>query len=187
MCLLKKNEYFVTANQNNSLTLGVVKQWISENTKIAELFEGSIKKLESSGITIVEVELTPPAEKDHEDELFVLLYELAEGLRKYLPGRKNARISNLREIVKFNLENSEIELKYFGQELFDLALEYETKQTEYQEARKRNLAWAEKTISDGLNSVDVLVGCTYGTAWESNLETGDKYEGATWITTAPLS
>ena len=185
--LTEKNEYFAVANQNNSLTVGVVKQWISENTKIAELFEGSIKKLESSGITIVEVELTPPAEKDHEDELFVLLYELAEGLRKYLPGRKNARISNLREIVKFNLENSEIELKYFGQELFDLALEYETKQTEYQEARKRNLAWAEKTISDGLNSVDVLVGCTYGTAWESNLETGDKYEGATWITTAPLS
>jgi amidase len=183
--LTEKNEYLALANQKNSLTVGVVKQWISDDTKIAQLFEDSIKKLESSGFKIVEVELTPPADKDHEDELFVLLYELAEGLRKYLPGRKNARISNLREIVNFNLENSEVELKHFGQELFDLALEYEFKNSEYQEARKRNFAWAEKTLSEGLSSVDVLIGCTYGTAWESNLETGDKYEGATWITTAP--
>ena len=183
--LTEKNEYFAYANQKNSVTVGVVKQWISDNTKIAQLFEDSIKKLETSGVKIVEVELTPPADKDHEDELFVLLYELAEGLKTYLPGRKNARISNLRDIINFNLENSEIELKHFGQELFDLALEYESKNSEYQDARKRNFAWAENTLSEGLNSVDVLIGCTYGTAWESNLETGDKYEGATWITTAP--
>jgi amidase len=183
--LTQKTEYFALANQKNSVKVGVVKQWISDNVKIAELFENSIKKLESSGIKIVEVELTPPSEKDHEDELFVLLYELAEGLRTYLPSRSKARISNLNDIVNFNLKNSEIELKYFGQELFDLALEYETRKAEYQQARKRNLDWAEKTLITGLNSADVLIGCTYGTAWESNLESGDKFEGATWITTAP--
>jgi amidase len=31
----------------------------------------------------------------------------------------------------------------------------------------------------------VLIGCTYGTAWKSNFETGDSIAAASWITTAP--
>jgi amidase len=30
-----------------------------------------------------------------------------------------------------------------------------------------------------------LIGCTYGPAWESNLETGDNFQEASWICTAP--
>ena len=45
--------------------------------------------------------------------------------------------------------------------------------------------WAEDTLAKGLASADVLIGCTYGPAWKSDLANGDKFEGSTWITTAP--
>lgn len=183
--LTNKDEYLKSANNNENLRIGVVKQWISEDSNLGALFEETLRKLERNGVTLVEVELTPPSDSEQDDELFVLLYELSEGLRTYLSNRKGARVSSLREIMKFNQENSEIELKHFGQELFEMALQYEDKVREYQEVRKRNLLWAENILAKGLASADVLIGCTYGPAWKSDLENGDKFEGSTWITTAP--
>lgn len=183
--LTGKNEYFRAASTNNNMKLGVVKQWVSEDSKVSDLFEETLSKLEKSGFSLIEVDLDPPSDSVQEDELFVLLTELNLGLQRYLSNRPGARISNLQEVVKFNKENADLELKHFGQELFDLALEYEAKRNDYLHTRKRNISWAEKTLETGLSEVDVLIGCTYGPAWQSSLTNGDQYEGATWITTAP--
>ena len=183
--LTGKNEFFKAATTNQKMKLGVVKQWFSEDSKVSALFEETLSKLEKSGFSLIEVNLDLPSDSDQDDELFVLLAELDSGLQRYLANRPGARISNLQDIVRFNNANADIELKHFGQELFDLALEYQAKRSDYLEARKRNISWAEKTLDAGLNNVDVLIGCTYAPAWESSLINGDKYEGATWITTAP--
>jgi len=183
--LTSKDEYLKAAYGNEGLRVGVVKQWISEDLKLGALFEETLQKLARNGIALVEVELTPPTDTEQDDELFVLLYELVGGLRAYLSNRQGASVSSLKEILKFNLENSKIELEHFGQELFEMALQYEDKRHEYKEARKRNLMWAEDTLAKGLASADVLIGCTYGPAWKSDLANGDKFEGSTWITTAP--
>ena len=183
--LTSKDEYLKAAYGDEGLKVGVVKQWISEDSKLGALFEETLQKLERNGVTLVEVELTPPTDSEQNDELLVLLYELVGGLRSYLSNRQGASVSSLKEILKFNLENSKIELEHFGQELFEMALQYEDKRHEYKEARKRNLQWAEDTLAKGLASADVLIGCTYGPAWKSDLANGDKFEGSTWITTAP--
>ena len=183
--LTSKDEYLKAAYGDEGLRVGVVKQWISEDSKLGALFEETLQKLERNGVTLVEVELTPPTDTEQDDELLVLLYELVGGLRAYLSNRQGASVSSLKEILKFNLENSKIELEHFGQELFEMALQYKDKGHEYQEARKRNLMWAEDTLAKGLASADVLIGCTYGPAWKSDLANGDKFEGSTWITTAP--
>ena len=183
--LTSKDEYLKAAYGDEGLKVGVVKQWISEDSKLGALFEETLQKLERNGVTLVEVELTPPTDTEQDDELLVLLYELVGGLRTYLSNRQGVSVSSLKEILKFNLENSKIELEHFGQELFEMALQYEDKGHEYKEARKRNLLWAEDTLAKGLASADVLIGCTYGPAWKSDLANGDKFEGSTWITTAP--
>jgi amidase len=51
--------------------------------------------------------------------------------------------------------------------------------------RDRNLNWANMTLAKALSEVDVLIGCTYSPAWISKLGSGDDYNGASWITTAP--
>ena len=183
--LTGRNEYLQSAKATGIKKLGVVKQWISQDDNVSAVFEETLRKLEKSGFTLIEVDLNPPAETDQQDELFVLLYELVEGLQKYLSQRPGAQISTLKDVLDFNVNNPERELKHFGQELFEMALEYENKSKEYSEARGRNLEWAEETLSQGLESADVLIGCTYGPAWKSTLGQGDSFEGASWITTAP--
>jgi amidase len=183
--LTERDFYSKAATPNEALRIGVVKQWISDNSEVASIFEQAVKKLEGKGVQLIEVELTPPEESDQEDELRVLLYELSEGLQKYLKNRPGSRALTLRDVVNFNLENADKELQYFKQELFDLTLEFESQKKEYEDSRARNLAWANKTLDAGLASVDVLIGCTYGPSWVSSVENGDSYEGATWITCAP--
>jgi amidase len=183
--LTERDFYSKAAISNEALRVGVVKQWISDNSEVASIFEQAVKKLEGRGVQLIEVELTPPEESDQGDELRVLLYELSEGLQDYLKNRPGALTLNLRDIVNFNLENADKELQFFKQELFDLTLEFESQKKEYEESRARNLAWANKTLDAGLASVDVLIGCTYGPSWVSSVENGDSYEGATWITCAP--
>jgi amidase len=183
--LTAKSEYAKAAQSDEKLRIGVVREWMTSNDQLNALFEGSLKILEKAGFTLVDVELTPPEENVHEDELRVLLYELSEGLGKYLSQRPGTRFSSLKDVVAFNLENSDSELKYFGQELFDMALEFESDRAAYLASRERNLKWADKTLADGLSDVDILIGCTYGPAWESNLETGDNFQEASWICTAP--
>jgi amidase len=158
---------------------------MTSNSDVNARFEEARALLEKSGITLVEVELTPPDTEEHEDELMVLLHELGTGLKDYLAKRPGARVSNLLDVVNFNKNNADTELKHFGQEHFEKALELENKKEDYLAARQRNKTWAEKTLAQGLQDVDILIGCTYGPAWESSLENGDSYASASWITSAP--
>lgn len=183
--LTGKGEFASAASQDQGLRIGVVKQWFSDDNEVSALFEGALKSLEKNGSKLVNIDFTGPEEPEQEDELRVLLYELSEGLSEYLSTRPGARVSNLQEVVNFNLENSRIELQHFSQELFDLALEYQSERDKYVAARARNLAWAEQNLAKGLSDVDVLIGCTYAPAWESTLGSGDQFRGATWITMAP--
>ena len=183
--LTGKNEYVTAAQSDAGIRIGVVPQWKTSNSDVNARFEESIAMLIKSGITLVDVDLTPPESQDHDDELMVLLYELGTGLQSYLATRPGARVSSLIDIVDFNNQNADEELKYFGQEHFEKALEFAGKKEKYIAARNRNKLWAEKTLELGLKDVDVLIGCTYGPAWVSALPGGDSYESASWITTAP--
>jgi amidase len=183
--LTGSNKYLAASKSDDDMRFGIVRQWMSTNSEVNSRFEESVALLEKNGIKLIEVELTPPEDQESEDELMVMLYELNEGIYKYLSTRSGARVSTLAEIVAFNNHNSESELKHFGQELFEKALDFENKRNEYLESRKRNLIWAEKTLAHGLQDVDVLIGCTFGPAWESSLLNGDNFESATWISTAP--
>lgn len=183
--LTDRNEYFAVTQSESAITVGVVREWMSTDSEVSTRFEESLSKLDKSGITLVEVELTPPGEEESDDELMVLLYELNRDLGSYLQGRSGARVRTLQEVVEFNLANSSTELQHFGQELFDKGLEFADLHEEYQFARARNKTWAEKTLAQGLSNADVLIGCTYGPAWLSTLGEGDNFGSATWITTAP--
>jgi len=180
-----KNEYLSATESTRPLRFGIVKEWMTANDDVNALFEESISALSKAGGTFVEVSLSPATSVEHEDELLVLLYELSEGLGKYLQTRPGAKVSTLKDVISFNNDHADTELKYFGQELFEKALEFESLTSEYQLARRRNKQWADSLLNHGLADVDVLLGCTYGPAWESSLTNGDNYGSASWITTVP--
>lgn len=180
-----KNEYEMATQSTQPMRFGIVKEWMTANSEVNALFEETVSALSKAGGTFVEVNLSPVTGVEHEDELLVLLYELSEGLGKYLQTRPGAKVSTLRDVIAFNNQHADSELQHFGQELFEKALEFESLKSEYQLAKTRNKQWAHSLLNHGLADVDVLLGCTYGPAWESSLTNGDNYESASWITTAP--
>ena len=183
--LTGKNEYVAAAQAERSLRVGVVKQWMTTDTQVNDLFETAVRSLSKAGISIVEIDLSEPSESDGEDEFHVMLHEMVSDLAMYLDARTGSRVLNLSEIVEFNRVQSKIELEFFGQEIFEKALELGGRGAEYEAKRGRNLIWANQTLETGLHNVDVLIGCTYGPAWISTLGKGDDFGSASWITTAP--
>ena len=173
------------ANSTQPIRIGVVKSWLSGDAGTDKLFEAAIEALTKSNVTLVDVKMSAPAESISNDEYECLLHELVDDLGSYLPGRTNNEIVSLAEVVKFNLVNAETELKYFGQELFDAALELGGRARAYNRKRSRNLEWATQTLDGALKDVDVLIGATYSPAWESTLGRGDDYGQNSWITMAP--
>lgn len=171
--------------ERSSLKIGVVKSWLTTHEGTDALFDGVLTQLGKSGISLVEVDLSAPDEAIGEDEFHVLLHELVDDLASYFAIRCDSQLTSLADVVRFNRENAGTELKYFAQELFDQALELGGRGVEYAKKRKRNLAWAEKTLASGLDGVDVLIGASYAPAWVSTLGKGDDFSQSSWITTAP--
>jgi len=183
--LTDKNIFAKAAFHDGELRIGVVTSWMTEDDRVNSLFDDAVGHLSHAGVKISHIELTPPDEEVQNDELHVMLHEMNTAIEKFLAGRSGVTIKSMTDIVNFNNTHHETELKYFGQELFEMALELGGIGEEYESERARNLAWANQTLTTGLEDVDVLIGCTYGPAWVSTLGLGDDYSSASWITTAP--
>jgi amidase len=173
------------ANSAEPLRIGIVKSWLSDDAGTDALFEAAVNALSKTNAKLIEIKVSAPAESIGNDEYECLLHELVDDLAAYLAGRTDGAIVSLAEVVKFNLVNSDTELKYFGQELFDAALELGGRARTYNRKRSRNLQWATQTLDTALTDVDVLIGASYSPAWESTLGKGDDYGKNSWITMAP--
>ncbi len=183
--LTDRKLYSLAATSSRKLRIGLVKEWFTKDDRVNTLFDSAVVALSKSGMTVVEINLPQPSEADNEDELNVMLHEIVSGMAEYLAGRSGVRVRNLKEIVEFNQEHAGAELAHFGQELFEKALELSGRDAEYEMRRTRNLQWANQVLTLGLESADVLIGCTYGPAWKSTLGQGDDFGTASWITTVP--
>ena len=173
------------ANSTEPIRIGIVKSWLSGDAGTDALFEAAVNALSKTNAKLVEIKVSAPAESISNDEYECLLHELVDDLAAYMADRTDGAIVSLAEVVKFNLLNSDTELKYFGQELFDAALELGGRARAYNRKRSRNLQWATQTLDTALTDVDVLIGASYRPAWESTLGKGDDYGKNSWIMMAP--
>lgn len=132
-------------------------------------------------------EVATPGEQEGQDELTVLLCELADDLSAYLAERPGAGVRSLGEVVDFEDEHATSELAVFGHEHFTMALASGGRAGDaYAEARRRNLAWAVETcLEPALEGVDVLLAPSYAPAWKIDLTLGDHAGMASPATMAP--
>jgi amidase len=177
--------FLAAAENQDPMRIGVVRSWLTKHDGTNARFEDSLSLLSAAGIILVEVEIPEPAESISDDEFKVLMHELHDDLGDYLLARDGDGAKSLRDVVEYNLANSDFEMEYFNQELFDQALTLGGRNESYREIRARNLGWAENTLAKALDGVDLLIGATYSPSWKSNLGGGDDYAAASWITTAP--
>ena len=116
-------------------------------------------------------------------ESVVFLYEFKAGVNAYLaelaPG---AQVQTLEEIIAFNRRNTNANLPFFGQELFERAqAKGALTEPEYLEAQEkcRRLAGREgfDVVMDQ-HQLDALVAPTTTPAWKVDLVNGDMFRGS---------
>ncbi|MDE3065491.1 MAG: hypothetical protein KGJ36_07465, partial [Acidobacteriota bacterium] len=143
--------------------------------------------LADAGVEVVSREIAEPSPSDGEDELAVLVAELADDLSAYLAARPGEGVHSLADVVAFEDEHAEVELAYFGHDLFTMALASGGRAgPAYAEARRRNLDWAITTcLTPALDGVDAVVAPAYGPSWKSDLVVGGHPGPASVATMAP--
>ncbi len=161
--------------------IGVMRDRVGDRADVAALFDAALKQMESLGATLVEIaDSRKGTEGLGAAEFEILLTELKADMATYLASLPNANgPKSLADVIAFNKATPD-ELKWFGQDTFELA---ESKggldSPAYLAAREKAARLAGPEGIDRLlktHGVDLLVGVTNGPAWVSDLAKGDSYK-----------
>lgn len=115
------NDYTVYL-QNDGLMgkrIGVVRQLFNDNPLLNELMENQLNLLREGGATLVDVEFNSLPELAN-SEFEVLLYEFKNDINQYLQQRAG-EYQSLEQLIEYNRNNADLEMPFFGQELFEMA------------------------------------------------------------------
>ena len=162
--------------------LGVMMDRIGGRADIRALLEAALATLEAEGAVIVRIADTRSGLGELGDAKFeILLTELKADMATYLGSLPGAGLpKTLADLIAFN-EANPAELKWFGQETFELA---ESKGDLNSEAYLKAKATAARLAGpEGIDkllkthNVDVLIGVSNGPSWTMDLVNGDAFSG----------
>jgi amidase len=173
---------FLHAEGLRGARIGVPRAGVSDSIPphVAQVFEAALAAMRAAGATIVDPADIPTIDQINAgtDEFTVLIYEFKRDLNAYLATRGGVPIRTLADAIAFNRAHAEQELKWFGQELFELAESDPFTAAEYGAAlaNERRLGGAQG-IDAALNTgrLDALVMPTDGPAWTTDLVNGDHF------------
>ena len=161
--------------------IGVVREKLFGYSPAADRLAGAaIEEMKKRGAVIVDPANIPTLGTFDAAELDVLLYEFKAGLNKYLSWLgAGSPVRTLTDIIAFNKTRQEQELKYFGQELLEMA---DAKGPLTSEAYLKALATIRRQAGElGIDMVmtkhqlDALVAPTFGLPWLTDLVAGDVF------------
>jgi amidase len=141
------------------------------------IMEATIARLQELGATIVDP-ADIPIEPAYEPEFTALLYEFKHDIAAYLATLPANQPKTLQDLIDFNTAHAAQELKWFGQEIFDLAQATGTlTDPAYIKARADATSIAQKAIDDTLaaNHLDAIIAPTNSPAWTTDLVNGDHF------------
>jgi amidase len=161
--------------------IGVLRKAVGARADLSALFETALSDLARAGAVLVDLDYETPG-NFWRSTTPVLMYELRVEMGKYLstlPGEGRPR--SLADLVEFNRANSGEEMRWFGQDLFERALET-TDEAAYREnlatiGRMTREEGIDKLLAEG--NLEFLVAPTMGPAWASDLVLGDNFSGRT--------
>lgn len=158
--------------------IGVARQLFNDNSLLNELMENQLNVLRQGGAILVDVEFTTlDAMSTAENE--VLLYEFKTDMNKYL-SQRGGSIKNLADLIAFNEANSESEMPYFAQELFEQA-QSKGDLTDSSYLAVLNIS-KKASQSEGIdkvmlaNNLDAIVSPSNEVPWLIDLVNGDNTE-----------
>ncbi|HET9226696.1 MAG TPA: amidase [Thermoanaerobaculia bacterium] len=147
------------------------------------IFESALAAMADAGAVLVDPADLPSMDQLLTDdaEIIVLIYEFKRDLNAYLSARTGVPIHTLADAIQFNLDHAEQELKWFGQEFFELAEAEIFNDQEYIAALERSHRLSRDEGIDAAlaeHDLDALVAPTGSPAWPTDLVNGDHFLGA---------
>lgn len=174
---------FLQKDGMRGMKIGVARQFFGRNSKIDGVIEPHLQVFKDGGATLVDVQLENQG-KFGDAEYEVLLYEFKEDLNKYLATR-GGQYKTLADLIRFNDENKDKEMPYFGQEIFLQAQEKpDLNDRAYRLALLQSKLFTQEQGLDAVmnkNKLDAIIAPSGGTAWMTDLVNGDcgVFEGMT--------
>ncbi len=173
---------FLDADSLRGARIGVWRARFGFHERVDAVLETALATLRDGGAELVDPIEMPSIGEIGAAEYEVLLYEFKADVNAYLAKRgPDTRYRSLAELIRFNEENADRSMPYFGQEIF---LEAEAKGPLSEQAYRDALALCRKKSRDeGLDRVlaehrlDAIVAPTGGPAWTTDLINGDHYGG----------
>jgi len=147
------------------------------------IFEESLQAMADAGAVLVDDADIPTMDQLLTDqaEIIVLIWEFKQDLNAYLATRTGVPVHNLADVIAFNEAHADQELKWFGQELMELAEAEIFTEADYLEALERGPRIAGPEGIDAalqIFNVEALVAPTGSPAWPTDLVNGDHFLGA---------
>ena len=131
--------------------IGVARNMAGSNPRITKIFELCIEVIKQLGAIIIDPANVPNFDKIEQTELEVLHYEFKADLNKYLKTLDaSVRVHSMADVIKFNEENSDRVMPYFGQEYLIAAQgKGSLSEKKYKDALAKNLRLTRK---DGIDA-----------------------------------
>ncbi len=162
--------------------IGIGRQFFGFHDRVDALMEAAVEEMSRRGAIIVDPADIPTRREMGGPSYQVLLYEFKADLNDYLQALgPDSPLRSLEEVIAFNERNRDLEMPYFGQEIFlDAQEKGPLSEPEYLEA----LATAQRlSRGEGIDAVmgrhqlDAIVAPTGGPAWTTDLVNGDHFLG----------
>jgi len=162
--------------------IGVARQYFGFNDRVDALMRDAIDVIKRLGATIVDPTDMATSGKYDETETLVLQYEFKADLNKYLAGLSpNVKSRTLKDLIKFNEENRDREMPYFGQEQFEKSQgKGPLTDEKYKKALAKNHRLSRAEGIDAVlakHKIDAVIAPTGGPVWPTDLLNGDHFTG----------
>ena len=162
--------------------IGVVRKLLGFDPRVDALMNGALAEMKRQGAEIIDPAEIETLGKFGKTEDLVLKYEFKTDLNAYLASlAPGFAMKTLADLIAFNEKYKELEMPYFGQEVFIESEEKGSLTTkEYLDALENNHKMAR---TDGIDAtmdklkLDALVAATGGPAWMTDLVNGDHFSG----------
>jgi amidase len=175
---------FLDVNGLKGARIGVARSYFGFDARVDQIMERSLEAMKAQGAEIIDPVAVIAESKLGPSEIAVLLYEFKADLNAYLealgPG---APVKSLAEVIRFNEENKERVMPFFGQErMLKAQAKGPLTDPRYLAARQKGRRLARESIDTAIqrHALDAIVAPTGGPAWLIDLVTGDHFSGGSF-------
>jgi amidase len=191
---------FVDANGLRGARLGVTRQGVdTAPPQVVAAFDAAVAAMQAAGATVVDLDAAGFAFPSPDGEFLVLVFEFRDDVRAYFATRAGVPMAGktLADAIAFNAAHADVEMPFFGQEIFELADSLAPGPGDPQPAfdgltydqaleidRLAGVNGIDKALADF--ALDAVVAPTDNPAWATDLLYGDHFLfGSSGLAAAP--